>query len=204
MIRKDIMKYIAAFTLGDGSLRKKGTNAMYRIAQVEDHKDYLDWQASILEELTTVNFRYELKNPGKNQWSLETKQHPAYTTVFNRMYPNGHKVIDPHYLTLIDFETLAILYMDDGCLAKRYNTQYDRLDYNIILCTDSFTYGDNYIFAKAIKEKTGFMFDVVRQHNNEKLHWRLRLNKKQTPNFIEKVTPFIQPSFTYKLNLSND
>ncbi len=201
---KEIFKYIVAFTYGDGSLSNRGTNAYYRMAQIAEHSDYVLWQAGILSQLTDIRLRPYQPKTGKEQLHLETKQHPKYTKVFNRLYATGTKAIDPHYLTLLDWETLAILYMDDGCLAKRYNAQYNRLDYNIVLCTENFTYGDNYLLAKAIKEKTALMFDVVNQLVNDRVAHRLRLNKKQTPAFLQGVESFIVPSFQYKLDLSHD
>jgi len=204
-LQKEMLKYIYAFSIGDGNLRLRGSNATYRNAQLEIHRDYVQYQVTILEELTSVNVRYEIRElPRKPRFAFETKQHPLYTQVYNRMYSNGHKVIDPHGLTFMDFESLAILHMDDGHLAKRYNTVYNRLDYNVILATESFSYGDNYILSKAIKEKTNLAFDIVNQTVNGKIKHRLRLSKKQTPYFIEGVSKYIVPSFQYKVDLPND
>lgn len=201
--QKDLIKYISAFTLGDGSLRKTGKEAIYRFAQREDHKDYVEWQANILSDINPVTIKRRLENdPDRRpQYYFDTKSHPLYTKVYNRMYIDSHKVISEHYLTLIDWEVLAILHMDDGCLVQNYNKQYDRLDYCVVLSTESFSYGDNYLLAKAIKEKTSLAFDVVNQAINGQVRHRLRLSKRQTPTFIDKVAPFMAESFRYKVSL---
>lgn len=200
-IEKELIKYISAFTLGDGNIRMGKTHAAYRNAQMTIHKDYIDYQVSILSEITSVNIRYEERNGRQPRYAFETKQHPLFTKVYNRMYIDNHKVIDPHYLKLIDWECLAILHQDDGHLAKRYNTEYDRLDYNIIIATESFSFGDNYLLSLAVKERLGIAFDIVNQSVNGQIRHRLRLSKRQTPLFIEKITPFIAPSFNYKISL---
>ena len=45
--------------------------------------------------------------------------------MYNRLYTpvgNTHvKVLDPHYLKLMDWETLAMMYMDDGWIQVTEN-----------------------------------------------------------------------------------
>lgn len=206
MIRKldnrTLTKYIAAFSFGDGNLSKRGTNAFYRTAQITEHRDYIEFQAGILETLTSVNIRTYQPKDRREQTHLETRQHPMYTTAYNRMYIEGKKVIDPHHLTLLDWEYLAIIMMDDGCLVKNLNKKYNRLDCCVILCTECFSYGDNYLFAKAAKEKLNLDFDIkaITLPSGNISH-RLRLNKKQTPMFLDGIRPFLAPSFEYKANL---
>lgn len=60
--KKELTKIISAFMLGDGCLRvwnnRPKLNAAYSFSQTEDHKDYVDYQVSILEELTSVKSYY--------------------------------------------------------------------------------------------------------------------------------------------------
>lgn len=194
------MKYISAFTFGDGNIRRKGTHAYYRTAQIAEHKDYIQYQAGILEQLTAINLRNYQPKAGRLQIHLETRQHPKYTKVYNRLYTNNKKVIDPHYLKLLDWEFMAIIMMDDGCLVKKYVEKYNRVDYCVVICSECYSYGDNLLFANAAKEKLNLDFDIKphTSYPSGNLGYRLRLNKKQTLSFCENIKPYIAPSFYYK------
>lgn len=205
--KKEFVKKIWAFTLGDGSLKKIDKNngyknSCYRIFQIEDHKDYLEWQASMLEELTAVNMYYRpahiIKKTGysaKGGYSLETRVHPLYTKMRNRIYPRGIKQIDPHYLKLLDWEVLAILYQDDGSLPKVEGRKL-----RCKICTNNYSYGDNFLLREAIKEKVGVLFDIRKY----KSYYTLQATPNNTEVFIAGVAPYILPSFEYKIDLSSN
>lgn len=202
--KKTLTKYIWAFTLGDGCLylRKDkdrpnaDTNAVFDCGQLAIHEDYILWRAEILSNITTLNLQLK-----KNDVILSTKsnRHPVYTTMRNRIYLEGHKIIDPHYLKLLDWETLAILHQDDGCLSLKDKI---RNYFCITLSTQSFSYGDNILLQRAIKEKTDILFSVtpIRTQKGE-TQYRLMLNRQDDiDRFIDGIRKYIKPSFQYKVN----
>ncbi len=205
MDKKTITKYIAAFTLGDGGLyvdskTTKG-NARFQANQIIDHKDYVDWRADILRNVTSVNVKQYIPKKQNEKPILQTSTltHPDYTRVWERMYINKVKVVDPHYMTLFDAESLAILYQDDG--STNYNLD-GRIYPQVRIYTLSFSYADNDLLRRAIKENIGLDFGVYRyKSNNGNMFWHLRLNTQQYPLFVSKVKPYIQPSFEYKIKV---
>lgn len=221
---KDFTKKVWAFTLGDGALSnlkrtprdgsrnvkgRKDKNSYYYLRQIETHKDYIDWQAEILSDLTKVTTSYE--NPYtdsrgyncKGKYKLSTMVHPFYTKLRERIYLNGIKAIDPHYLKLLDWEALAILFMDDGWTEIQRNKSGTYI--RIGISTHNYTYGDNYLLSKAIVEKVGVHFDVKRHKQKSGTYlWYLRTSKDNALRFIEGIYKFVLPSFSYKVNLSNE
>lgn len=209
MTRKDLTKVVAASLLGDAFIEKQYYgNARFSLKQKIDHKDYVEYIATYLESLTSTS--YYITEPkiqnikGKDcnvsgTITVRTKAHPTYTKIHERMYLNKVKRIDPHYLTLLDAEMLAIWFQEDGYKM----TPSDGKDVNdlVILCTDSFTYGDLMLARRAIIEKTGFIFNVNRRglNANDEMTYRMHLSRKQTTAFLEYVHPYIVPSFEYKL-----
>lgn len=205
MDNKQVTKIVAASLLGDGcvKIRPQNNNACFVIAQVEQHKDHLDYlkthlsQITHIREWTKTNFvNGSGKNPKTQLW-LESRAHPQFTTFRERMYPNGHKVVDPHYLTLLDWEFLAIWYMQDGSIQKttqKYGT------YGIItLCTHSFSYGDNHLLRDKLKEKLRLDFNVRSSRGkNGNQYWFLTLRSVDNEVFLDNIKPFVQSSFLYK------
>lgn len=201
--KKDFVKRVWAFTLGDGCLRRiKGNgNSCYKLCQVDTHKDYVEWQASILEDLTKVNIYYDnprlvekTGNLSKGRWHLETRSHPLYTKMRNNIYPLGVKIVNPHYLKLLDWQVMAILFQDDGSLPKESTNRRQRAK----IATCSFSYGDNLLLREAIKEKLDVIFNVYKY----KKYYFLQASPNNTETFIKGITPYILPSFEYKINLS--
>ena len=103
-------------------------------------------------------------------------------------------MIDPHMLTLMDSEALAIVLMADGSrknirLANGETSQYR-------IHTNGFSYGDNLLLARAIKEKLDIPFDIERQAVNK---WGLTLSRKFNSKFEDTVYKHVLNSFMYKL-----
>lgn len=203
--KKLLTKYVAAFLLGDGCLikSKKCTNVRYSLGQIAEHKDYVDWQISILQNLTSVSL-YEypehVQSQGavaKRTYQFDTKTHPFYTTLFERFYICGHKVISPHDLKLLDWESIAIWYMDDGYM---YNP--DRLGKKSTshFCTDCYSYGDCLLLKKVLYERFDIMTGLWRRKLKNGYGYRITIATKSMDLFINSIRPFILPSFEYKLN----
>lgn len=202
-----LTKIVAASLLGDGhvSIPPDGSiNAHYILSQISEHKDYVDFIAAKLSKVTNVRIQTSqpkvtdtMKAP-KEQLRLITRVHPFYTKFRNRMYPNGHKVIDPHYLTLIDFEFLAILYQEDGTIVQTTHKKgYQRKE--AFICTLSFSYADNMLLSKAIYEKTGIITSVHKHHSKGKIYYKLYLSSKTLDKFMSGIEPYIVDTFRYKL-----
>lgn len=203
--RKDLTKYVSAFLLGDGSLLNQKnkphhkTNAHYVLWQIAEHKDYVLWQADILSQLTRLRV-YEkdayVNSQGANakpSMSVQTMSLPFYTTIYNRWYKDGRKIISAHDLKLLDWEVAAILYQDDGYIEQTGN--YVR----IRICTDCYTYGDVCLLRRALKEKLDIGFDIIERKNPSGIMYRLQSTKDMAKRFLDGVAPYMQPSFQYKL-----
>jgi hypothetical protein len=203
---KELTKYVWAFTLGDGCLLfgkdknrpNKDINANFECGQTYEHEDYILWRANILSNITSIYLQLKEKIPYKAQIVSKSGRHPFFTTIRSRMYLNGHKVIDPHYLKLLDWETLAILYQDDGSLSKKPKGINC---YTLEIATNCFSYGEQVLLQRAIKEKTDILFHIVPCRNKKNvLQYKLTIAKHDTiVTFLNGVKPFIKPSFGYKL-----
>jgi hypothetical protein len=211
--KKELVKYVWSFTLGDGCLFRRndnpGRNAIYILNQIQEHRDYVEWQASILENLTSIKY-YEqdafIDKRGVNnrpQIRITSKAHPFYTTLYERIYLNRIKTISPHDLKLLDWESLAILFMDDGYIQTQETQKLGRRT-RAFLCTENYTYGDLVLLQKAIYEKTNLPFNFKKRKLKDGYGHRLVLSPKFFDEFIKGVESYIFPSFQYKLDRTID
>ena len=198
--KKDIVKTLYYISTFDGGLYVTGKceNARFIMNMREANMDYVSMCADALVAAGCGVKIYQRKDYNTDgftrapQVRLESRVHPTLTKIHERIYIDGKKVIDPHMLTMLDAEALAIIFMADGSRSvdKRCNASP-----SYFLNTKGFSYGDNLLIKQAIRDKLGLEFNVQR-HNK---YWYLRLRSKDNAKFEELVTPFVQPSFLYKL-----
>lgn len=204
---KVLTKYVSAMLLGDGCLsfsNERSANARYSLTQIADHYDYVEWQADILSNLTNVTvWRKEswidsIGTKRKTTNYLKTQSVPFFTTIRNRNYIEGKKVVSHHDIKLFDWECLAIWYMDDGNLEVKKQVKQDYV--RITLCTNSFSYGDCLLLRTMLKDKFDIGFDVsTMKAKSGAIQYTLRTSKEYAKRFIQGVTPYVKPSFYYKL-----
>ena len=197
---KELMKRLYYFSTFDGGLYKTGKciNARFIMNMRRENLDYVLQVQQALEELgvgTRLDERVDYNTDGfvrSKQVRLESKVHPVLTKIWDRIYIDGKKVIDPHMLTLMDEEALAIMFMADG---NRYVDKRCNATPTYRIFTAGFSYGDNWLLKKTIKEKLNLEFNV-RKHGK---YWILSLRAKDSNSFEELISPHVFESFNYKL-----
>lgn len=199
-----LTKIVAASLLGDGCVHvpKDGSiNAKYSTSKTYDHADYLDWIDDRLSTITKT-FRYEHQSTmpnAKKQLTYQTRQHPFYTKFRERMYGTGIKSIDPHYLTLLDWEFLAVWFQEDGTASFRQRPRDKRLDIQIALATNCFSYGDQMLLKKALKEKLNLEWNIRPMRNKKgEVQYTMHLYRKCADIFLDNMQKLVVPSFLYK------
>ena len=189
---KQLSKLLYYFSGFDGGVYMSGKDARYVMNMRKDNEDYLMWVKKTIEEFTSVNIHDVIQRGNRMPLlSLTSKTHPKFTSIRERLYlPCGKKVLDPHQLTLLDAEALAIIFMADG------GTHMDKGRYpEIKLHTKGYSYFDNLALSKVIYEKTNIR-TTVNRHNQYSF---LRVKTDDVTLFTATVQPFIVPSFSYKL-----
>jgi len=211
--KKILVKYVNAFLLGDGWLSRRNNNescnACYGLRQIAQHKDYIDWQANILENLTSVHYynRDAFIDPrGVNnqaQICITSKAHPFYTTMYERVYTSQRiKSISYHDLKLLDWETLAILYQDDGYIQVIPGIKVDK-KVDVYICTENYTYGDLTLLQSAIFEKVGIPFTFKKRKLKDNYGYRLVIRGEKALRFLDGISKYVKPSYEYKIDASN-
>lgn len=193
MDAKQLSKLLYYFTGFDGGVYMSGSNARYVMNMRTENMDYIDWVEKTINDFTSTHKHDVIRRGNRAPLTcLTSKSHPKFTAIRNRLYVGGTKVLDPHQLTLMDAEALAIIFMADGgtSVDQRWNKYAE-----IKLHTKGYSYFDNLALSKAIFEKTNIR-TTVNRHND---YYFLRVKSADIKLFVETVQPYILPSFAYKL-----
>ena len=222
MISKEL-KTLIDFCIGDGCVQNhrysSGTRNgeggyYYKLEQSIKQLDYLNHKVDRLESL---GFTGLIR---KNKKVLNSKEHTtiSYQVHINEyikqcykwIMNNNRKSIDKHLLSVLDAESLAYWYMDDGSANKEsksssspgngyryYYTYAEPKLSQIRLYTYAFTEEENILIINWAKEKFNLNFLLV---NGNRDGFYLKLSQlDERKKFIEVVKPYIIPSMEYKI-----
>jgi hypothetical protein len=216
MNKKELTKLLSFMSTFDGGLyRKKNDrgyllNAKYIMNMRKENLDYVQWVKEVLDHVTEskIDDRRDYNTDGfvrDEQVILESRCHPFLTTLHDRIYLDGRKVLDLHMLKLLDAEALSIIFMADGGTALDLRNKKPHC--KITLNTKGFSEADNLALSKAIYDKLGIR-STVHRHNK---YFYLYIKTADVKLFVTTVLPYIKPSFLYKferiapaLNLLDD
>lgn len=84
--------------------------------------------------------------------------------------------------------SLAVWYMDDGSLNKRYHT--------IVLCTNSFSRAGQLLAIDWLKEHYDIRAVLEPRRNGQTV---LRINASQSRKFMDIISPHVPSCMNYKL-----
>lgn len=190
-----LSKFLSWSVCGDGYVgyATHNKNAHYAVSRDQKHRDYIEAIAERfvgLQDCTVSIKEYIRKDNNKPVIELRTNSHPIFTRVRERQYINNHRVIDPHQLTLLDWEAAAFLYMDDGSLC--YNNKGSQI---VRLSTCAYSFPEQEALRRAFVKKLGVVWNVNRCGSN----WQLNLSKKSRDIWFENIAPFVFDSYRYKL-----
>lgn len=193
-----LSKFLSWSVTGDGYVgySTHNKNAHYSISRSPEHKDYIDIIANKFIGLQDCNVRvdeYTRKDNNKVVVDLRTSSHPIFSRIRDRQYIHNHRVIDPHQLTMLDWEAAAFLFMDDGSTC--HNNKGSMI---VRLSTCAYSYPEQKFLRNAFLEKLGVIWNINRAGNC----WQLNLAKQSKERWFENIAPFICDSYKYKLPLS--
>lgn len=183
--------------LGDGYLRptNSGTGqCSYALSLCHGEKQlaYLQWKFHELESfVTTTDFRVNTRPFRGNAptYTFSTVSHPFLKEAHRVCYSaNGKKDITAQWLEYIDPLALAVWYMDDGSLNKRYHT--------IVLCTNSFSKEGQLLAIDYLYKRYGIIAVLEPRRNGQSV---LRINASQSRKFMDIISDFVPDCMNYKL-----
>ncbi len=175
--------------LGDGTLTSScnGNNVYFRITHGHKQLSYLKWKHELLSPyvLSEVSEREAINPVGDKTriYSFSTITHPWLVSIFQLCYPDKVKTVSLEWLKEVDELALAIWFMDDGSLNKRYGT--------MVFCTNSFDYQQHLIMQGWFNDRWGIPTKIEPRRNNT---YAMRVNASVAVKLREIISPHV-PSF---------
>ncbi|MFH1338464.1 MAG: hypothetical protein ABIH40_01255 [Candidatus Omnitrophota bacterium] len=185
--------YIYGSLLGDGSLKinrlKRNSNAYLSIAQSETHKNYVEFQYSIMEDFINAEIKIDKRTDRKNMIYFRTISHPIFTRIYKEIYPNGVKTISNHWLKQLTPLSFAIWYMDDGSIVQS--------NHQMRISTESFSYQEHLLIQKYLKIRWNIFAGI--KESSRKGKFILSFRAKERDNFFKLIKQYIIPGMKYKI-----
>ena len=177
--------------LGDAYLRPTGNSYSLSFTHGEKQKAYLEWKLAEFENYVAkkdfyINTR-EFRGNAPT-YTFSTISHPYLLELRHMCYPNGKKRISRKWLDLLSPLSLAVWYMDDGSINRRYGT--------IVLCTNCFTFDEHTTMIEYFIDTLGIEPKIEPRRNGQMV---LRVNASQRYHFLDVVAPHIPDHMSYKL-----
>jgi hypothetical protein len=197
--KKRLYKLMAYIIMGDGGVYKvNGRNKPITYCKfIMNHTslEYCNFVTNIVNNITSCKI-YNRKDYNiddcdrKIQYRIESHQHPFFQHMRDRIYHNGYKSIDSHYLKMLDGESLSILYMCDGNISYKDNA-ISSINLNLKRLTE----GDLKLFANYLKK----ILNIDSTINKQSKYFYIRISANSYFNFINIISPYILNDFKYKL-----
>lgn len=198
----ELSSFVKWSVAGDGAVSNatNNRNAHYAISRLPRHWDYIEQIKQKLSSLPDCSIRtteFTRKDNGVTIVQLTTASHPLFSRIRKRQYVNGHRVLDPHMMSVVNWERLAYLYQDDGSLV--YNTKGSSI---VRISTCAYSYYEQMALRKCFIEKFGLCFNVNKTGRKGKHTYQLNLRKNDQEKFFENIFPYCVKSYHYKFPAS--
>lgn len=180
----DFQNFAVGSKLGDGCLTKiNNKDSFHRIkfTHGEKQKEYISWKASL--------FSRKIRRIEKNGYA----EKPAYTfSTLGFYFPD--KTIE-EFIDLVNWKSLAIMIMDDGCLNKKspHYSLFSVTNYGL----SANKYLSNYLF-----NKYGIESSLV-QDKRKNNCFSLSFDKKSSKKISKEIAPYVCQSMSHKVLREN-
>lgn len=201
-INPDAKYLILGSLLGDGSIVKVNSGAIFQAGHSTKYLDFLLWKKECLNDLCHAklvyytNYAFEKRVDAARVYTIS---HPELLTLRNSWYPNGNKIITADNISDINDLSLSVFYMDDGSLSKRGR--------NVEISTNNFSEVENEVISDVIYNKFNIMSRVAKKYSKrmDKHYNYLFIDKRNTDNLISVVRKYVSlvPSMLYKLPINS-
>ena len=203
--------------LGDGYIDDKGRIC---IEHGEKQKEYCIYKAKLLHSVCggrDIKVHEYVRNHSilkdKKQFKESTfttysfkKQSQSFIPIRQLLYDtNRKKYISEEILPYLTTEAIALWWMDDGCLTKKYtyqNGEKKHCGYMLRLCT-YLPKEQNEIIQKFFKEKYQMEWNIVKADGaKDESQWMLRCGSIEGRKFLNIIRDYViknVPSLSYKV-----
>ncbi|MCK9330629.1 MAG: hypothetical protein M0Q94_12195 [Candidatus Cloacimonetes bacterium] len=181
--------------LGDSHIRKD--NNIIQFGHSDKQIEYLNWKHDKLSRISTEVWKIITKD-NYIRYNFQTIQEYKNDMKSIKLLicdKEGNKKLSRKWLNLLSPLSLAIWWMDDGCLSIHKGNRYGKL------CTHNFSYEENLIIQNYFKVVWDIKVDIKKEKDK---YYFCRFNVENLKKLIFLIYPYVLeiPSMLYKINLN--
>jgi hypothetical protein len=203
--------FLYACCWGDATIAKSGTLVVRHSAK---QKEYMEWKVRALCHILKCDFWMEdyLATCNGKQYPACRWHSPVSDTIKSirkELYPGDKKTITKDFLSHLNAQSLAVLYMDDGNLHIRkrgLNAKGEPYIRERIIELALYVSAQEAESIQAwIKDLTGATMSIREPMKTlSPGKYNLRCNGKASRSFIQAIEKYKLPSMSYKFDLRYD
>lgn len=200
LFMSDINQIIVGSILGDGSLSSLSKRNKYSTLDISQHVNklpYLRWLHEQLAKKFELNPIFQKKG-FENQYRFRSKPNKILGNFRSKFYDlNGRKIIPRDIEDLLKSPiSLAIWYMDDGTLDKRY-----KYHLNSSIATNCFSFEECNLLSEVLNNNFKLKTSVNKTTMRGKVYPRIYFKSECMNDFIKIIKPYIHSVFNYKIGI---
>lgn len=180
--------------LGDACIKSRNDSTAYlSISHSIKQKSYIDW---LHNEFETICNRppQEYTSKGKYiTYELCSESRTDLKEIRNSIY-SPNKKINQWWIDQIDDLSLAIWYMDDGCLSY-----VNKIKMLFSFATNSFTMEENYMLSEMLKSKFNISSEIKPISKGSNMQYNLIISESSFKDFENIISKHIVDGLKYKL-----
>lgn len=192
--------------MGDAA---KTSPSSAKFKQGIEQKDYLLWKYKEFESVASKNSLQQISGYDKRydkyhmSWRFYTHANTDVERILEEFYKTGTKQITKELLENLTPLSIAVWYMDDGETDfhfKKIKDTEHKVSSTFMFCTDSFSrescediqiwFGQNY----------GINTRLVQRELSDGMGYRVAIENESREEFLNIITPYILPMFSYKID----
>lgn len=193
---QDVISVLVGNLLGDGYGEKRGNSSRFCIHMSSRNMEYVSWLHRFFSERGYCSpekpaVRKQIGRGNKIYYSVRfsTFSFQSLNYLYNLFYLDGRKVVPATIENLLTEKALAVWIMDDGGKGGD----------GLKISTECFSYADNLLLQKSIKNK--FSLEPTIQRHTDK--FLLYFKKEDVSALFKRVEGHILPCMYYKFFMRN-
>lgn len=186
-LTQDNIEIILGVMMGDGTMECPNKNARMTFAHCPQQKEYRDYIAKKLSNLKPHLYFHKAvpdKRTGKcyDSYWCNLPANPAFNDIYNHFYVDGKKRIPIELFSNFTWQSLAYMYMDDGCIQGSGGK----------LATNGFTVKDIHEFQQFLLNKFSLKTTMCKDNT-------LYIKAKSFRYMKSQIEPFMCDCMKYKI-----
>ena len=189
---------VLGMLMGDGALSttRSGQGGRLRLAHGPKQVAYADWKASLLSNIGATR----TTRAADGAVFYDVRPLPELAPLREAVYVEGKKVLSHDFLKRLTPLSLALWYMDDGCLTVRAKGVQARTrdgSGRIEICVEAMEATSRERLVAYLADTWGIRARL--KYRGARREASLIFPKDETAKFLALVAPFVHPSMEYKL-----